>query len=118
MVATERDVVLNERRDRVERKPDAILNEALLRILYLNHPYGRPIIGWNHEILDLDRQTALEFYRRYYTPNERRAGRRGRRDAGGGAPPRREHLRQDHSAARGGARAASLRAPRGRARAR
>ena len=69
MVATERDVVLNERRDRVERTRTPILNEALLRILYLNHPYGRPIIGWNHEILDLDRQTALDFYNRYYTPN-------------------------------------------------
>jgi zinc protease len=69
VVTTERDVVLNERRDRIERNPDAILNEALLRILYLNHPYGRPIIGWNHEILDLDRATALDFYPRYYTPN-------------------------------------------------
>lgn len=68
VVATERDVVLNERRDRVEKNPDAILNEGLLRILYLNHPYGRPIIGWNHEILDLDRTTALNFYHRYYTP--------------------------------------------------
>ena len=46
-------MVLNERRDRVERNPDAILNEQLLRILYLNHPYGRPVIGWNHEILAL-----------------------------------------------------------------
>jgi zinc protease len=69
VVTTERDVVLNERRDRVERNPDAILNEALMRILYFNHPYGRPIIGWNHEILDLDRQTALDFYHRYYVPN-------------------------------------------------
>jgi zinc protease len=69
VVATERDVILNERRDRVERNPDAILNEGLLRVLYLNHPYGRPIIGWNHEILDLDRQTALDFYHRYYVPN-------------------------------------------------
>jgi zinc protease len=68
-VATERDVVLNERRDRVEKNPDAMLNEALLRVLYLNHPYGRPIIGWNHEIRALDRQTALDFYNRYYTPN-------------------------------------------------
>jgi zinc protease len=69
VVATERDVVLNERRDRVEKNPDAELNEALLRILYLNHPYGRPVIGWNHEIRALDRQTALDFYNRYYTPN-------------------------------------------------
>jgi zinc protease len=69
VVATERDVVLNERRDRVERDPDAILSEALTRVLYLNHPYGRPIIGWNHEIKALDRQTALNFYRRHYTPS-------------------------------------------------
>jgi zinc protease len=69
MVATERDVVLNERRDRVDRNPDAILNESLMRILYLNHPYGRPVIGWNHEIEALGRQTALDFYHRYYTPN-------------------------------------------------
>jgi zinc protease len=69
VVATERDVVLNERRDRVERNPEAVLNEMLLRMLYLNHPYGRPIIGWNHEIRALDRNTALSFYRRYYTPN-------------------------------------------------
>jgi zinc protease len=69
VVATERDVVLNERRDRVEKNPDAILNEQLQRILYLNHPYGRPVIGWNHEIRALDRATALAFYKRYYTPN-------------------------------------------------
>ena len=69
VVDTERDVVLNERRDRVERNPDAVLNEALMRILYFNHPYGRPIIGWNHEIRALDREAALDFYRRYYTPN-------------------------------------------------
>src|SRR5215207_9924697 len=45
VVATERDVVLNERRDRVEKNPDAELNEAMMRVLYFNHPYGRPIIG-------------------------------------------------------------------------
>ena len=69
MVDTERDVVLNERRDRVERNPDAQLQEALQRVLYLNHPYGRPIIGWEHEIEALDRETALDFYQRYYTPS-------------------------------------------------
>ena len=34
-----------------------------------DHPYGRPVIGWKHEIEALDRETALDFYRRYYTPN-------------------------------------------------
>ena len=37
--------------------------------LYLNHPYGRPAIGWRHEIEKLDRDDALAFYRRFYSPN-------------------------------------------------
>jgi zinc protease len=37
--------------------------------LYLNHPYGRPIIGWRQEIEKLDREDALAFYRRFYAPN-------------------------------------------------
>jgi zinc protease len=37
--------------------------------LYLNHPYGRPVIGWRHEIEKLSREDALAFYRRFYTPN-------------------------------------------------
>jgi zinc protease len=68
-VATERDVVINERRDRTDKNPDALLGEALQRALYRNHPYGRPVIGWMHEIEALDRPTALAFYKRYYTPN-------------------------------------------------
>jgi zinc protease len=68
-VATERDVVINERRDRTDKNPDALLGEALQRMLYRNHPYGRPVIGWMHEIEALDRSTALAFYKRYYTPN-------------------------------------------------
>jgi zinc protease len=39
------------------------------RDLYLNHPYGRPVIGWRHEIEKLTLDDALAFYRRYYTPN-------------------------------------------------
>jgi zinc protease len=35
----------------------------------LNHPYGRPVIGWRHEIEALTRDDALAFYRRFYTPN-------------------------------------------------
>jgi zinc protease len=37
--------------------------------LYLNHPYGRPVIGWRQEIEKLDREDALAFYRRFYAPN-------------------------------------------------
>jgi zinc protease len=69
VVAPERDVVLEERRSRIENDPGALLSEAMTATLYRNHPYGRPVIGWEHEIRALDRETALEFYRRYYTPN-------------------------------------------------
>src|SRR5258708_9049537 len=37
--------------------------------LYLNHPYGRPVIGWREEIENLDREDALAFYKRFYAPN-------------------------------------------------
>ena len=37
--------------------------------LYLNHPYGRPVIGWRSEIEKLNREDALAFYKRFYAPN-------------------------------------------------
>jgi len=54
---------------RVANNPGARLSEAIEAALYLNHPYGRPVIGWRHEIEKLDREGALAFYRRFYTPN-------------------------------------------------
>jgi zinc protease len=68
-VATERDVVVEERKSRVENDPGSLLHEAMNATLYRNHPYGRPVIGWMHEIHELDRETALAFYNRYYAPN-------------------------------------------------
>src|ERR1700730_6735964 len=68
-VLPERDVVLEEYNMRVANNPEARLNEQMMAALYLNHPYGRPIIGWHHEIEKLDREDALAFYRRFYAPN-------------------------------------------------
>jgi zinc protease len=62
-------VVLEEQNMRVANNPGARLGEQMEAALYLNHPYGRPVIGWRHEIEQLDRQGALDFYRRFYTPN-------------------------------------------------
>jgi zinc protease len=36
---------------------------------YLNHRYGTPVIGWMHEMRELDLQDALDFYKLYYSPN-------------------------------------------------
>ncbi len=68
-VLPERDVVLEEFNMRVGNSPDARLGEQVAAALYLNHPYGRPVIGWKHEIEKLNRGDALAFYRRFYTPN-------------------------------------------------
>ncbi len=68
-VLPERDVVLEEYNMRVANNPEARLTEQIMAALYLNHPYGRPVIGWRHEIEKLNREDALAFYRRFYAPN-------------------------------------------------
>ena len=68
-VLPERDVVLEEQNQRVANNPAAKLAEEIQAALYLNHPYGRPLIGWRHEIEKLNRADAIEFYRQHYAPN-------------------------------------------------
>jgi zinc protease len=68
-VLPERDVVLEEFNMRVANNPEARLSEQIMAALYLNHPYGRPVIGWHQEIEKLDREDALAFYKRFYAPN-------------------------------------------------
>lgn len=68
-VLPERDVVLEEYNMRVGNSPDARLTEQIMAALYLNHPYGRPVIGWRQEIEKLNKEDALAFYKRFYAPN-------------------------------------------------
>jgi zinc protease len=68
-VLTERQVILEERRSRVENSPSAILDEQMNASLYLSHPYGIPVIGWEHEMAKLSRLDAMTFYKRFYAPN-------------------------------------------------
>ena len=68
VVDPERDVVLEERRMRTDSDPSAQLDEAVQAALFAHHPYGIPIIGWNHEIEGLGRAHALAYYQRFYTP--------------------------------------------------
>jgi zinc protease len=68
-VIPELQVVLEEWNLRVGNDPGARLGEQVTAALYLNHPYHRPVIGWRNEIVTLNREDALEFYRRFYTPN-------------------------------------------------
>jgi zinc protease len=68
-VLPERDVVLEEYNMRVANSPEAQLGEQVAAALYLNHPYGRPVIGWRSELEKVNREDALAFYGRFYTPN-------------------------------------------------
>ncbi len=69
VVKIERDVVLEERRWRIETNPGAILDEAVDATLWQNQPYRIPVIGWMHEIAQLNRTDAVAFYNKYYSPN-------------------------------------------------
>ena len=69
VIGAERDVVLEERRQRVEVSPQALLSEETAATLYQNHPYRIPTIGWLHEMEQLNRADAVAFYDRYYAPN-------------------------------------------------
>jgi zinc protease len=68
-VATELQVILEERAQRVDGDPSALFREQMSAAQYLNHPYAIPVIGWRHEIEGLTREDALEFYARHYAPN-------------------------------------------------
>lgn len=69
VVATERDVILEERNQRTDNDPQALFGEQMQAALYQNHPYGIPVIGWRHEIEQLSLADARAFYERYYAPD-------------------------------------------------
>ena len=66
---SERDVVMEERRLRVETQPMGLLREEFLQAAFRAHPYGRPIVGVASEIQAVSRGSTQEYYRRYYGPN-------------------------------------------------
>ncbi len=68
-IATERDVIIEERNTRTENSPDALFGEQRRAALYLNHAYGIPVIGWKHEMEKLDLPEVLAFYKQFYAPN-------------------------------------------------
>lgn len=68
-VTTEREVILSERSQVTDSSPGALLNEQTRAAMFLNHPYGIPIIGWRHEMQALTRQDAYDMYAKFYAPN-------------------------------------------------
>lgn len=66
--AKEREVIIEERRMSIENEPSPLMSEELHALLYRNHPYHNPIIGWMHEMLSLTREDVLAFHREFYHP--------------------------------------------------
>jgi len=69
VVTPERQVIIEERRMRTDNSPAAMLAEETRATLFQNSPYHNPVIGWKQEMEQLSRQDALDFYGKYYTPN-------------------------------------------------
>src|SRR5947209_11644169 len=69
VLLAEREVILEERRMRIENDPAALFREQLLANLFLNDSYRIPTIGWEHEMRTLGTEDALTAYRKWYAPN-------------------------------------------------
>ncbi len=65
---SEREVVREERLQRTDNDPGAMLSERLAMALWMNHPYARPVGGFDSEIRGLTRADALAFHKRWYAP--------------------------------------------------
>ena len=67
---SERDVVVSERRDRVEDDVDGAASELLFAMAFgRRHPYGWPTLGWMRDIQGLTRADARAYFRQHYAPN-------------------------------------------------
>ena len=68
-ISTERDVVIEERKQRTDSDPGSLFGEQINAAAFLNHPYSIPVIGWKHEAEALTLEDAMSFYRQHYGPN-------------------------------------------------
>lgn len=65
---TERDVIMEERRQRVETDPQGKLYEQFLSTAYKVHPYGRPVLGWKEDMATLSPQAVRKIFQKYKAP--------------------------------------------------
>ena len=62
---TERDVVTEERRMRIETSPGGLLYESHLAAAFQMHPYGVPVVGYMSDLETLSRRDVAAYYRRF-----------------------------------------------------
>ena len=69
IVAKERNVVLQERRESIESSPFSKVGEGANAAFFWQHPYGKPVIGFKEHIENYTTKDAIDFYKTWYTPN-------------------------------------------------
>ncbi|HLL55844.1 MAG TPA: pitrilysin family protein [Myxococcaceae bacterium] len=69
MLKSEREVVLEERRMRIDNDIGGLMDEELGTLVFKAHPYRWPIIGWTKDIEAITREDCMEYFRTYYAPN-------------------------------------------------
>ena len=65
----EKNVVFQERRQRLSADTMRLFWEKYARLFWENSPHGEPISGTDKEIKNISKQDVLDFYNRYYAPN-------------------------------------------------
>jgi zinc protease len=66
----QREVVKNERRQRVDNQPFGLVQERITSALYpTNHPYSWPVIGYMEDLTAASKSDVEEFFKQYYGPN-------------------------------------------------
>jgi predicted Zn-dependent peptidase len=66
---SEREVVKEERRLRVENEPAGLLDEELNALMWKAHPYRWPVIGWMGDIENIRREDCERYFQTFYAPN-------------------------------------------------
>ena len=66
---SERDVVREERRMRVESNPVQKYEEQFDFMFWGSLPYHHPVVGWPSDVESIGRASANEFFATYYAPN-------------------------------------------------
>ncbi|MCQ2965715.1 MAG: insulinase family protein [Alphaproteobacteria bacterium] len=64
----ELDVVKEERLMRTDNNPNMVVQELRNKILWGNHEYGRPIIGYKSDLDSLTAEDAYKYYKTNYSP--------------------------------------------------
>lgn len=67
--AKELQVVMEERRMRVEDNPSGLTRERFRAAAFVNNPYHHPVVGWMTDLRNMTVYDLRQWYRQWYTPN-------------------------------------------------